>query len=121
MEKVTKIEKFEAMMPKVEGLTFADGTTAKDFLETLIAQTRTKNTKRSNKPSAHQLENADLGTTVMNALVAGTDYTVSDIQALVPELKELSNQRVTAVVRGLYSKGSLNRKVVKGKAVYTIA
>ena len=121
MEKVTKIAKFEAILPLVEGLKFTDGTSATDFINTLIEQTKTKNAKRSNKPTANQIENKDLGEAVLSCLEKGHGYTVSDIQSTVPELKELSNQRATAVVRGLFSKGFLTREVVKGKAVYSLA
>lgn len=80
-----------------------------------------KNASRPNKPTKAQAENAMLADIVLANMPAGNALTVSEIQKAVPELAELSNQRVTAIVRSLVRTGAVTRTEVKGKALFTKA
>ena len=91
------------------------------FIEDRMAQVAKKNATRSNKPTKAQVENANLAEKVVETLVSGKPYTVSEIQKEVAELSDLSNQRATAIVRSLVRAGSLTRNEVKGKAYFTLA
>ena len=91
-----------------------------EFVNGRIAQVEAKNTKRSTKPTKAQAENAMLAEVVIANMQAGHAYTVSEIQKAVPELAELSNQRVTAVVRSLVRVGRVARTEAKGKAYFTL-
>lgn len=91
-----------------------------EFVNGRIAQVEAKNATRSNKPTKAQAENAVLAEAVIANMQAGTAYTVSEIQHIVPELAELSNQRATAVVRSLVRVGRVARTEAKGKAYFTL-
>lgn len=92
-----------------------------DFVDSRIAQTDAKNARRSTKPTKAQVENANLADAVLANMPAGKALTVSEIQKAVPALADLSNQRVTAVVRSLVRAGAVIRTEVKGKALFTLA
>ena len=91
------------------------------FIDTRIKQVEAKNSKRSNKPSKNALENERYGTLIMGAIAFDEAYTISELQALVPELRELSNQRVTGIVGALKDSGRMKREVIKGKAYFSKA
>jgi Fic family protein len=93
---------------------------ALEFIDSRIAQVTAKNSKRSNKPTKAQTENAILAEKVIEVMPAGTALTVSQIQKAVPALAELSNQRATAVIRYLVQIGRLARTEEKGKAYFTL-
>ena len=92
-----------------------------DFVDSRIAQTDAKNARRSTKPTKAQVENANLADLVLANMPAGKALTVSEIQKVVPALADLSNQRVTAIVRSLVRAGAVTRTEVKGKALFTLA
>lgn len=91
------------------------------FVDTRIAQVEAKNSKRSDKPTKAQRENAVYADAIRATLEPGKAYTVSDILHAVDEVKDLSNQRVSAIVRAMVSAGSMTRAEVKGKAYFTLA
>jgi len=93
---------------------------ALEFIDSRIAQVTAKNSKRNDKPTKAQAENAMLAEKVIEAMPAGTALTVSQIQKAVPELTALSNQRATAVIRSLVRVGRLARTEEKGKAYFTL-
>lgn len=117
MEKVTKAMNFEA----IRAILVKQGENELAEVMTheleLLAK---KNAKRSNKPTKAQTENAMLAEAVIANMQAGEALTVSAIQARVPEMKELSNQRATAVVRSLVRIGRLQRTEEKGKAFFSL-
>lgn len=118
MEKMTIVDKYNS----VRDFLVTHGADAEkiEFIDSRIALTTNKNSKRSDKPTKAQAENAILAEAVMNSLSAGNRYTVSEIQKSVTELSELSNQRATAVVRSLVRVGRLARTEEKGKAYFSL-
>ena len=90
------------------------------FVDTRIAQVEAKNSKRSDKPTKAQAENAALAEVVIANMPAGKAMTVTEIQKAVPALADFSNQRVTAVVRSLVRAGRVERTEIKGKAYFTV-
>lgn len=51
-------------------------------------------------------------------MVEGQKYTITDLMKSVPELADLSNQRVSALVRQLKDSGSVIRTEEKRKAYF---
>lgn len=92
----------------------------KEKLTSLKAQIAKKNTSEK-KPTATQKENATLKVAIVNGLEKGKAYTISEIIKAVPEVGELSNQRVSAIVRQMVESGTLVREEVKRKAYFTLA
>lgn len=117
MEKVTKMDNFKEIY-KI--LTEGNHTELAKVMEHEMELLTKKNSKRSDKPTKAQAENAVLAEDVLKHMEAGTAYTVSEIQKMVPALAELSNQRATAVVRSLVRIGRLQRTEEKGKAYFTL-
>jgi len=91
------------------------------FVDSRIKQVEAKNSKRSTKPAKNAAENAELGALILSRIAQDEAYTISELQALIPELKDFSNQRVTSIVGALKDSGKLNRNVIKGKAYFSVA
>ena len=93
-------------------------------LEKILETTKKKSATR--KPTATQAENEDLKKAIVSYLdTTGKRMTVSEMMKEIPELADLSNQRVTSLVTALYSKDHPENRVVeramdKRKAVFFI-
>lgn len=93
-------------------------------LEKMLETTKKKSTTR--KPTATQAENEELKKAIVSYLdTTGKRMTVSEMMKEIPELANLSNQRVTSLVTALYSKDHPENRVVeramdKRKAVFFI-
>ena len=93
-------------------------------LEKMLETTKKKSATR--KPTATQAENEDLKKAIVSYLdTTGKRMTVSEMMKEIPELADLSNQRVTSLVTVLYSKDHPENRVIeremdKRKAVFFI-
>ena len=115
MKKVTKREMFEqikAHLTDEAEIAFID-----HELE-LLAK---KNERRSDKPTAKQIANAELMNLIYENMEDGKRYTVTEIHKAIDELKEFSGNKVSALVRGLRLDGRVIRTEEKGKAYFTKA
>lgn len=115
MKKVTKREMFEqikAHLTDEAEIAFID-----HELE-LLAK---KNERRSDKPTAKQVANAELMNLIYENMEDGKRYTVTEIHRAIDELKEFSGNKVSALVRGLRLDGRVIRTEEKGKAYFTKA
>ena len=79
-----------------------------------------KKSSGERKPTATQKENVGFKDAILAGLGDG-DYTVTDIMKSVDEVANLSNQRVSALVRQMVADGLLVRKEVKRKAYFSKA
>ena len=80
-----------------------------------------KNTSEK-KPTKTQIENEGNKQIVLDTLAAFTDgKTISEIQAANEVLAEMSNQKVSALVRQMVRDGSLVRIEDKRKAYFKVA
>lgn len=80
-----------------------------------------KKSSGERKPTATQKENVGFKEAIAMALEAEKNYTVTDIMKSVPEVANLSNQRVSALVRQLVADGVLVREEIKRKAYFHLA
>ena len=93
-------------------------------LEKMLETTKKKSATR--KPTATQAENEVLKKAIVSYLnTTGKRMTVSEMMKEIPELADLSNQRVTSLVTALYSKDNPENRVIeremdKRKAVFFI-
>lgn len=77
----------------------------REKLTALRDQTAKRNATKSDKPTKTQVLNAQLGEIVLTVLAdAGKPLTISEMMAVDPTLGTLSNQKVSAVARGLGDK-----------------
>ena len=113
MAKMTIVEKYNSIISKCEGVL---STAELDFLRERAKLHAKKNATR--KPTKAQEENERIKADILDFMVSGQDYTVTDIMKAVG-LE--SNQKTSALVRQLKDEGKVVRKEVKGKAYFTLA
>lgn len=72
------------------------------------------------KPTAAQIENEELKVLILEHLSTDEGKTVSQIQKFVEKMKETeySNQKISALVRGLKEEQKVRRAEEKGKAYF---
>ena len=115
MEKMTNVKAIDFVLGNCE--VPAD---VKEKLEKMKAQF-IKKSSAERKPTANQTENASLKVAILDAMEEGKDYTITDLMKVVPELADLSNQRVSAIVRQMKDEGTVTREEIKRKAYFTKA
>ena len=89
-----------------------------------LAKMKASFEKKSNaerKPTPTQLENANHKAEILSFLANGEKVTISDLMKGIPSLSELSNQRVSAIVRQLTLTGEVVRTEDKRKAFFSLA
>ena len=80
-----------------------------------------KKASADRKPTPTQLENQNHKAAILAVLADGVQRTVSDLMKEVPVLADLSNQRVSAIVRQLTLSGEVVRIEDKRKAYFKLA
>lgn len=117
--KTTKKDNFNALLsiPAV-----AENADLVAFIKHEIELLDRKSENRSNKPTAVQVENADIAERVPTLLEAGKLYRLSEIKAMIPELAEASGtQRIAVICRRLEEAGVLIKTVDKRVVYYALA
>lgn len=112
-KKMTIVEKYEAIISKVEGVCSKEEI---DFLKERAELHAKKNGSR--KPTKAQEENEVIKQNILAFMEKGKSYTITEIQKAVG-LE--SNQKTSALVRQLKEGGSVVRAEVKGKAYFSLA
>ena len=72
------------------------------------------------KPTATQIANEALMTTILDYMEVNVGYTVTDIIKGVDECSELSNQKVSALMRALKDKGAVTKTEGKKTLFYKV-
>lgn len=89
-----------------------------DKLDALKASIAKKNSAEK-KPTATQKANEGYKEAILDFMEVGKKYTITDLMKEVVELADLSNQRVSALVRQLKEEGSVERTEEKRKAYFS--
>lgn len=89
------------------------------FIEHEVALLSKKATDR--KPTATQTENEGYTNDILNAMELNTLYSIGDIQAAVPSVAGLSNQRMSAILRNAVAAGTLVKVSEKRKSYWKLA
>ena len=113
MEKMTNVKAINYVLANAELPT--------DVKEKLVKMKEqfVKKNSAERKPTATQTENAGLKVAILDAMAEGKQYTITDLMKAVPELADLSNQRVSAIVRQLKDEGEVVREEIKRKAYFS--
>ena len=111
-KKMTKREYFTQIMENYN-LTEDERNFIKHELELLA-----KKNSAEKKPTAVQVANEGLKKAILDFMVEGQKYTITDLMKSVPELADLSNQRVSALVRQLRDSELVIRTEEKRKAYF---
>ena len=104
------------------GYDTADFTTDEivEKLEKILAQTEKKNSGER-KQTDKQKKNEELGEVIFNWLAEnGGKKTVTDMMKEIPELAELSNQKVSSIVKPLKDEGRVEKVVEKGRSYFFV-
>ncbi len=96
MTKLTKREKFE-MLLKIEEV--AQNEVLAEFINHELELLASKNTNR--KPTAQQVANASIIDAIVEGMKPNKGYTITDLIKEIPECADLTNQRVSALVRSV--------------------
>ncbi len=78
-----------------------------------------KNERKSTKPTAKQVANAEFIEEIYEKMESGKQYRIADIQALCEGLADASSQKVSALVKRMRDNVLVSREVVKGTAYFT--
>ena len=97
MKKITKKEKF-AMLLEIEAV--KGNEMLVEFIEHEMELLAKKNGSEK-KPTAQQTANAEIQKAILECMEVGKRYTITDLIKTVPACAELTNQRVSALVRQL--------------------
>ena len=109
-KKMTKRDYFSAILSKYP-LTDAE----KAFVEHEMELLAKKNSSEK-KPTAQQTANEGIKSAIAEGMTPNRLYTVTEIQKEVAECNELSNQRVSALLRQMVLDGVIVRTEDKRKA-----
>ena len=113
VKKMTKREMFE--MIKANHNLSADEIAFIDHELELLA----KKNSAEKKPTAVQVANEGIKANILDGMEIGKKYTITDLMKEIPACAELSNQRVSALVRQLVADGSVERAEEKRKAYFS--
>ena len=115
MKKITKREKFEMLLAmecvKENGMLV-------EFIEHEIELLAKKNGSEK-KPTAQQTANAEIQKAILEGMESGKRYTITDLIKEIPACAELTNQRVSALVRGVLDT-KIERVEEKRKAYFRV-
>lgn len=111
-KKMTKREMFE--MIKANHNLSADEIAFIDHELELLA----KKNSAEKKPTAVQVANESIKADILNGMEIGKKYTITDLMKEIPACAELSNQRVSALVRQLVIDKAVERTEEKRKAYF---
>ena len=111
VKKMTKADYFRQIMAN-----YNLNEDEKAFIEHELELLAKKNSAEK-KPTAQQVANEGIKQAILNGMEVGVLYTITDIIKTVPECAELTNQRVSAIVRGMIGT-SVERVEEKRKAYF---
>lgn len=119
-KKMTKREKFE-MLAKIEEVK-ANPMLA-EFIDHELELLAKKNASGSDKPTAVQIANNGIKEEILDYMANEPNrlFTISEMQKVIPCCAELTNQRISALVRQLKEDGKVERIEEKRKAYFRIA
>ena len=78
-----------------------------------------KKNSAEKKPTAQQTANEGIKTAILDGMEGGKAYTITEIIKSVPECADLTNQRVSALMRQMVDSGAVVRTEDKRKAYFT--
>ena len=79
-----------------------------------------KKNSAEKKPTAQQTANDVVKTAILNGMERNRIYTVTEVIKEIPECAELTNQRVSALLRQLKDEGKVIRTEDKRKAYFQV-
>lgn len=117
-KKTTKREYYELIKSKLadsaEIVAFCDH-------EIELLDNRKKTVDGEKKLTPKQKENLALVATILDNMEVDTIYSISDMQRKIEVCKELTNQKISSLIRQAMSDGTIERVEEKGRAFFRLA
>ena len=116
MKKITKRERFESL------LTLSQVQADPGMVEFINHELEllAKKNSADKKPTAQQVANDGIKQAILDGMEDNRLYTITELQKSIPACAELSNQRISALVRQMVGV-SINRTEDKRKAYFSKA
>ena len=114
-KKLTKAEKY-AMLKAIP--TVAENPILVEFIDHELELLAKKNSA-DKKPTAQQTANEEIKSAILNGMEKGRKYTITDLIKSIPECADLTNQRVSSLVRQMIPT-SIERVEEKRKAYFVL-
>ena len=114
-KKLTKRDYFTAILSKYP-LTDDEKAFVEHELELLA-----KKNASDKKPTAQQVANESVKQAILSGMKPNRMYTITEIQKEIPECAEMSNQKVTALVRQLKDADLIVKTEDKRKSYFSLA
>jgi hypothetical protein len=115
--KITKRDRFNALL-NIDAVKADQGLV--DFINHELELLAKKNSAEK-KPTAQQVANDGIKSAILDGMEENHLYTITELQKSIPECAELSNQRVSALVRQMVAEGAVIRTEDKRKAYFSKA
>ena len=77
-----------------------------------------KKNSADKKPTAQQVANKSTQQAIYDGMIDGKSYTITDLIKEIPECSDMTNQRVSALVRQMIAEGKVERFEDKRKAYF---
>lgn len=122
--RITKSMKFDALAAAISGEAIPHNLTKDDLLSFISAEKAllVKKNTAERKPTEKQKENESFKKLIISFLgECEKGVTCTDIRKGIPELTDLENQRVAALMRALKEDGRVTKTMEKGKALFSLA
>ena len=116
-QKLTKAQKY-AMLKAIPSV--AENSILVEFIDHEMELLAKKNASEK-KPTAQQTANEGIKSAIVEGMEEGKLYTITDLIKSVPACADLTNQRVSNLVRQLVSEGKVVRTEEKRKAYFSLA
>ena len=114
--KLTKAQKF-AMLRAIPAV--AENAMLVEFIDHEVELLSKKNSAEK-QPTAQQVANAGIVTAIIEGMEPNRLYTVTEVIKSIPQCAELTNQRVSALLRQLVEAGKVKRTEDKRKAYFQV-
>ena len=116
-QKLTKAQKY-AMLKAIPSV--AENSILVEFIEHEMELLAKKNASEK-KPTAQQTANEGIKSAIVEGMEKGKTYTITELIKSVPACADLTNQRVSSLVRQLIAEGKVVRTEEKRKAYFSLA
>ena len=116
-KKLTKRDHFNTLLDMAE---VKSNPKLVEFIEHELELLDRKNSADT-KPTAQQTANEGIKAAILDNMVEGARYTITDLIKSVPECADLTNQRVSALMRQLIEAKLVVRIEDKRKAYFSLA
>ena len=117
VKKMTKRDYFNSLLDMAE---VKSNPRLVEFIEHELELLDRKNSA-DKKPTAQQTANEGIKAAILDNMVEGARYTITDLIKSVPECADLTNQRVSALMRQLIEAKLVVRIEDKRKAYFSLA